>query len=172
MENKNNKINIDSETKVYEQKPIDFSHTLEVAATCINVNAYLILRKGEKILLHFRKNTGYCDNFYGLVSGHVEHGESATTAMIREAYEEVGIHLKLDSLKAVHVLHRKTNRLNIDIFFECCEWQGEITNREPNKCGGLDFFALCDLPSNTIDYIKVTLKAIHEGIFYSESGWK
>ncbi len=137
-----------------------------------NVNAYLVLRKGENVLLHLRKNTGYCDNFHGLVSGHVEEGESATTALIREAYEEAGIHLEHNSLKAVHVMHRKTDRLNIDIFFECTEWQGAIINREPEKCAGLNYFPLGKLPSNTIDYIKIALKAIFKDNFYSEIGWE
>ena len=122
--------------------------------------------------MHLRKNTGYCDNFYGLVSGHVEEGESAITAIIREAYEEAGIRLKPNTLKAAHVMHRKTDRLNIDIFFECSEWQGDVINREPEKCAGLNYFPLGALPSNTIAYIKVALKAISEDNFYSEIGWE
>lgn len=135
------------------------------------VSANLILRKGENILLQYRKNTGYCDDLYGLVSGHVEEGESATTAMIREAYEEAGIHLTPESLKVVHVGHRKTNRVYIDVFFECSHWEGEICNREPEKCSSLEFFPLNKLPSNSVEYLKDALKDVSEGTFYSESGW-
>jgi 8-oxo-dGTP diphosphatase len=66
------------------------------------VNTYLLLRKEKKILLSLRKNTGY----YGLVSGHVEDQESASSAMIREAKEEVNI-IRSESLKVVHLMHRK-----------------------------------------------------------------
>ena len=46
--------------------------------TC--VSSYLILRDKEKVLLSLRGNTGYKDGYWGLVSGHVEKGESAKTA--------------------------------------------------------------------------------------------
>ena len=91
--------------------------------------------------------------------------------MIREAYEEVGICIAPDALKVTHVMHRKSNRFNVDIFFECVDWDGDVVNREPEKCAGLEYFPLEELPSNTIDYIKDALRAISNGIFYSESGW-
>ena len=64
-----------------------------------------------------RQNTGYLDNYWSFPAGHVETGESATEGMIREAREELGIILSPDNLQVVHVMHRKTNRLNVDIFF-------------------------------------------------------
>ena len=79
--------------------------------------------------------------------------------------------LSPEDLKVVHVMHRKTNRLNIDIFFECHKWKGEIENREPKKCGGLEFFSLNYLPSNTVDYNAFALGAISQGQFYSEWGF-
>lgn len=137
----------------------------------VSLNVYLILKKENTILLHLRKNTGYCDGFYGFVAGHVENNEPATLAMLREAKEEIGIELDHSSLRVVHVMHRKTNRLNIDIFFECNGWEGEITNMEPEKCASVDFFSIDDLPSNTIDYVKQALQAILAHEFYSEVGW-
>src|SRR5437868_3941505 len=104
------------------------------------VTVYLILKKGDQTLLSLRKNTGYCDDFYGLVSGHVENDESATAAMIREAYEEAGIVLSPSDLKVVHIGHRKTDRFCIDVFFECTSYQGTLENKEPEKCATLQFF--------------------------------
>lgn len=139
--------------------------------TGTSVNVYLILRNGDEVLLHLRKATGYCDGFYGLVSGHVEDGEQATAAIIREAYEEAGIQIEPSGLKVVHVMHRQTNRFNMDLFFECSEWKGAITNQEPEKCSILAFFPLTELPPNTIGYIKDALEAIIIKRFYSERGW-
>ncbi len=136
-----------------------------------SVNAYLILKQDDKVLFHLRKNTGYCDGMWSLVAGHVEDGESATDGMIREAREEIGIELSPAELKVVHVLHRKTNRLNVDIFFDCTSWQGIIQNQEPEKCEKLEFFSLQDLPSNIIEYNVACLMAISNGEFYSEQGW-
>jgi 8-oxo-dGTP pyrophosphatase MutT (NUDIX family) len=135
------------------------------------VNAYLVLRKENKVLLHLRKNTGYCDGFYGLVAGHVESDEPASVALAREAKEEAGIELDPLALRAVHIMHRKTDRVNIDIFFECSKCQGTVVNQEPSKCASLDFAPLADLPKNTIGYIKDALEAISANEFYSEHGW-
>ena|ERR1700722_9545637 len=137
-----------------------------------SVNAYLILKKQDTILLHLRKNTGYCDGMWSLVAGHVEDGESATEGMIREAREEIGIDLYPDQIHVVHVMHRKTNRLNGDVFFDCQSWQGEIQNREPGKCEKSEFFPLSSLPSNIVDYNAVALNHILAGKLYSELGWK
>jgi 8-oxo-dGTP pyrophosphatase MutT (NUDIX family) len=155
-----------------EALDIYFQRSSKKTRTGASVNAHLVLLKDDQVLLHLRKNTGYYDNFYGLVSGHVEDGESGSTAMIREAYEEAGITIEPSSLKAIHVIHRQTSRFNIDLFFECREWQGKITNTEPDICGGLEFFPLNQLPHNTINYVQDALKAISKGEYYSESGWK
>lgn len=136
-----------------------------------SVNAYLILRKANKILFHLRKNTGYCDGMWSLVAGHVEDGESATSAMIRETYEEIGIKLSADQIKVVHVMHRKTDRLNVDVFFDCSVWEGAVKNCEPEKCEKLEFFALENLPMNIVDYNVIALQTISEGKYYSEQGW-
>ncbi len=92
--------------------------------------------------------------------------------MIREAREEIGIQVQSVQLKVVHVMHRKTNRLNMDVFFECVSWAGDVVNREPNKCERLAFFSSDALPPNTVDYNVAALKAIIEGSFYSECGWQ
>jgi 8-oxo-dGTP pyrophosphatase MutT (NUDIX family) len=141
-----------------------------VKRTGANVNAYLILRQGESILLLLRKNTGYLDNQYGFIAGHVEDGESASAAMMREAYEEAGI-IPTD-LKPIHVLHRQSDRLNIDIFFECHTWQRAIQNREPEKCERLEFFPIHSLSENTIDYAVSVLQCVQRGEIYSERGWE
>lgn len=137
-----------------------------------SVNVYLILRQKNEILFSIRKNTGYYDDFYGLVSGHVETGESATSAIIRESFEEVGITITASELKIIHVLHRQTDRQNVDIFFECSRWKGQIENREPEKCAALEFYRENELPLTIIPCIKEVLNEVKKGSFYSENGWK
>lgn len=148
-----------------------YQKTPKKKRTGATINAHLILRKGDEVLLLLRKNTGHCDNLYGLVAGHVEDGESATAAIMREAFEEAGVELESQSIKVVHVMHRQTNRFNVDLFFEGVPQNDSIVNREPEKCGDLSFFSLNRLPSNTIEYIAMALKLISEGCFYSEKGW-
>lgn len=135
------------------------------------VNVYVLLKKEDKVLLLLRKNTGYMDGFYGLAAGHVEKGESAKEAAVREAYEEVGVHLQPEDLKPVYVMHRNTERVNVDIFFECTRWKGEVINHEPHKCESIAFFPLRKLPSNTMPYLVHALSDIQQGVIYSELGW-
>ncbi len=133
------------------------------------VSSYLVLRKGNEILLGLRKNTGFCDGMWSFVAGHVEDGEPASVALAREVFEEIGI--ELEDVKPVHVMHRKTNRVSVDVFFECWNWKGKIENRECEKCAGLQFFSLDRLPENMIEYNVVAIRAILDGCSYSEFGW-
>jgi 8-oxo-dGTP diphosphatase len=137
--------------------------------------AYVVLRRGNEILLQLRANTGYQDGNYGLVSGHVEAGETYTQAMIREAKEEAGITLVPEHLFVAHVMHRKDEGVDnerADIFFVATKWEGEITNMEPNKCAGLDWFGIENLPQNIVPYIKEAILHIKNQTFYSEYGWE
>ncbi len=135
------------------------------------LNVYLVLRDEHGILLSLRKNTGYFDHFYGFVAGHVEENESAMHAVIRETREEIGIEITPECLTLKSMMHRKTDRNNVDLFFECSQWKGEIDNKEPAKCERIEFFDLNSLPENTIPYIRNALKNIVSNNLYFEEGW-
>lgn len=136
-----------------------------------SVNVYLILQKEDQILLQLRQNTGYLDHHWSLAAGHVEPGEAATTAMIREAEEELGILILPERLKVVHTMHRKTNRMNVDLFFSCTQWEGNIVNSEPKKCKEIAFFSVNTLPCPIVEYNALALRAWTQGQFYSEWGF-
>lgn len=133
-----------------------------------SVNVHLILRRGKEILFHLRKNTHYCSGMWGLVAGHVEEGESGVAALIREAREEIGLELSPAQLHLVHVMHRRTDRFNVDLFFDCPSWEGIIQNCEPDKCERLEFFRLEALPPNQVGY---HVDALRAGKLYAEQGW-
>jgi len=137
------------------------------------VSAYLILRQKDQILFLLRQNTGFCDGQWGLVAGHVEEGEPATLGMVREAFEEAGLTLLPSQLQTVHIMHRKTpDRLCMDVFFECPSWDGQVVNKEPEKCAEIQSFSSSALPSNTMDYVAAAIRSIQNGEFYSEWGWE
>lgn len=132
--------------------------------------AYVIPRRGNEVLLSLRKNTGYKDGFYSMVAGHVEAGERAEEGAIREAREESGVELTADQLSFVFLMHRVSENPDdeyIDIFFEVREWTGEFTNQEPEKCGGLDWFAIDALPENVIPYVRQVLETYPTGVHYT-----
>lgn len=140
---------------------------------CTNIPAsYLIPIKEGKILLLRRQNTGFRDGEYSFIAGHVEKGESFTSAVIREAKEEAGITVREENLKTAHVMHRMSDdSVRVDVFFTVENWEGEITNREPEKCSDLSWFPMDSLPENTIPYIRNVVNYIQEECYYSEEGW-
>lgn len=133
---------------------------------------YLVLRKDNQILLLQRANSGYQDGMYGLVAGHVDGDELATTAMAREAKEEAGIDIDPTKLVFVHVAHRlsrgQVGQERIDLFYELREWEGEITNAEPHKCSDLAWFDMDNLPENMLPFVRRVLADISRGVSYSE----
>lgn len=135
------------------------------------IAVHLILREGDKILLLLRENTGWQDGNYSLIAGHVEHNEGAIQAMVREALEEGGITIDPSDLKFVHVMHRRSDRIYADFFYECSRWSGQVENREPEKCGGLTFFPEKELPRNIIPYVSQAIRHVSKGESYSEMGW-
>ena len=138
------------------------------------VAAFLLLKKGNQVLLLKRQNTGYGDGKYGLVSGHVEAGESFQKAIIREAQEEASIVIKEEDILQTHIQHRKSlddRSERVDAYFLVEKWQGKIKNTEPHKCSELKWFTLDELPSNTIKAVRSAIDNIFKQIPYSEFGW-
>ncbi len=135
------------------------------------LSVYILLRDEEKILLLKRRNTGFEDGNFGLVAGHVDGDEPSTQAICREAKEEAGVTLDPTKLKFVHFMHRKSSDERADVFYETHQWQGIISNREPEKCSELSWFNVNNLPVNTIGYIRQVIENVEKNIYYSESGW-
>jgi ADP-ribose pyrophosphatase YjhB (NUDIX family) len=133
---------------------------------------YLLLIRNSQVAMIRRYNTGYQDGNYTLPSGHIDEGESATTAMIREAQEETDVIVKPVDLKTAHVIHRNSpNRVYIDFYFYTTEWEGEPINAEPEKADDLSWFDLDNLPKNIIPDVKHAIERFDTEDFYSEIGW-
>lgn len=133
---------------------------------------YLVLRRGNEVLLLRRANTGYQDGNYSVIAGHLDGDELAADGMVREAKEEAGITIDPKSLKLVHTGHRlsrnEVGQERIDLFFEATQWQGEVTNAEPDKCDDLSWYSLDNLPDNMLPFVKLVLIDIAHGVNYSE----
>jgi 8-oxo-dGTP diphosphatase len=135
------------------------------------VAVHLFLVRGGRVLLLRRANTGYEDGNFGVVAGHVERGEEVRAAAIREAREEVGVSLAPADVVVVGVMHRRAEEERIDFFLEVRRWQGEPRNCEPDKCSEVAWFALDDLPSNVIPYVRRSLENYRSGTWYDAFGW-
>jgi len=132
---------------------------------------YLIIRQNGKILLALRQNTGYLDGYYQVPAGHVDAGELPSQATIREAEEEIGVKIDHADLRFVHTQFRaKSDETGdrVDYYFEADRWRGEIENREPEKCGGLEWYALDELPEKSNPSMVEALLAIERGKKFTE----
>lgn len=134
-------------------------------------SAYLVLLRGDNVLLARRFQTGYEDGKYGLPAGHVEDNESLLENLVREVKEEVGLSINPATAELVHVMHRKEKDIRMDFFFVVTNWEGEPKICETDKCDEIGWFPLNNLPENTIGYIQQALKSIQEKKNYSERGW-
>jgi 8-oxo-dGTP pyrophosphatase MutT (NUDIX family) len=121
------------------------------------------------VLLQLRQNTGYMDGCWAAgAAGHVELGETAADAAVREVSEELGLSLPGDALVPVAVMQRTDGtddpiEQRVDWFFVCDEWNGEPRILEPLKCAELGWFALDALPERMPEYEREALMALGSG---------
>lgn len=131
-----------------------------------------ILLKDGKILLHKRKNTGYMDGKWDLAgTGHVEEGETAREAVVRECFEELGININVEDVEFCHLSHRVGISDGFDynyIYFIVSDFSGNPTIKEKDKNAEIRWFNLDDLPADIIPDRKEAIKASFNGIYYSE----
>jgi mutator protein MutT len=132
-------------------------------------SVYLVLMKDNKILLSRRYKTGYFDGSYSFPSGHLDGNETLKQGTIRETKEEIGITVKSEDLKLVHVMNRRIPHAErLDFFFTTKKWEGEPKNMELDKCDDLSWFELNNLPKNMVPYIGQAIDSILNNIIYSE----
>ncbi|MFB5268667.1 NUDIX domain-containing protein [Paenibacillus enshidis] len=132
----------------------------------------LLLFHKQDILLLLRNNTGFADGMFGVVGGHLDGGESATSALIRETQEEINIQVQPQDLKLVVTVHRMLDHCEyIDLFFKTDTWEGELRNNELHKHLHYAWFPAYDLPKNTMPLVYHVLGNYLSGMNYLEFGW-
>ncbi|RZT13641.1 ADP-ribose pyrophosphatase YjhB (NUDIX family) [Kribbella sp. VKM Ac-2569] len=130
--------------------------------------AYVIVRRGDEVLLLLRANTGYMDGHWAVPAGHVEHGESAVAAAVRELKEEVGLDVDAADLVPVTAMHRTGGNGDpiderVDFFFMVSKWTGEPRLMEPEKAAGLEWYPLDKLPDPLVPHEARVLGAVADG---------
>ncbi len=128
-----------------------------------------ILEQNLKILLMLRQNTTFFNNCWSLVGGKLESGENVTEALIREAYEELGITITKNNLYFVHCLSWKNGHQDcLLLVFKINKWIGAIMNSEPRKCAEINWFPINNLPKNIIPLHKDVIEKVTASIPYYE----
>lgn len=131
--------------------------------------AHVHLLRGDEVLLQRRCGTGYLDGHWvAAAAGHIEHGETAARAVIREAEEELGVRIEERDLEPATLMQRTDGtpdpvQQRADWYFTATAWIGSPQVREPEKCDAMAWFPLAALPSPLPSYEATVLGGIASG---------
>lgn len=131
---------------------------------------YLIIKnENNEILLQRRQGTKLWPGFLALPAGHVDEGENAYDAVIREAKEELGITISVKNIIDIFTVNRRNKSLMpyYDVYFEIDSYEGEITISEPEKCSELVWSDINNLPNDMIDFEIEAIRNNQNGIKFS-----
>ena len=131
---------------------------------------YLIIRNEDgNILLQRRQGTKLWPGFLALPAGHIDEGENAYEAAIREAKEELGINILSSDIIDTFVVNRKNKSLPpyYDIYFEIKKYEGIIQINEPEKCSELVWYDINSLPDDMVNFEKEAIINNEKGIKFS-----
>ncbi|MFC6094914.1 NUDIX hydrolase [Saccharothrix lopnurensis] len=138
------------------------------------IDVHLLLVRDDDVLLTRRRDTNpLFDGLWHLPSGKLDAGESVLDAAVREADEEVGVHINHTDLRLVHTLHVNGSgpEPRLGLFFEARRWTGTPTNREPDKCSAVRWFPFDALPDRLIDYPAAGIHAYRAAATFGIRGW-
>lgn len=117
----------------------------------------------------WRQGTKLWPGFLALPAGHIDEGENAIDAAIREAKEELSIEICEEDIIDSFVVNRRNKSLKpyFDVYFEIDTYKGEITINEPEKCSELKWVDINNLPYDMVDFEVEALENRKKGITFS-----
>ena len=140
----------------------------------LSVSVFVIVRSADKVLLLRRANTGWKDGCYSLPAGSHDGQEPLAVAAARELHEETGLQADPADLQLVHLVHCAAGDSGqewLGAFFSAESWSGTPELREPDKHDQLGWYALDDLPADTIAYTRQGIELGAQGVRFSTQGW-
>jgi hypothetical protein len=60
----------------------------------------------------------------------------------------------------------------VDVYFVCDDWEGEVSNEEPEKHAEISWFPAHDLPESTIDFVEEVIESGVSEDHYMEIGFE
>ncbi|MEU0120182.1 NUDIX domain-containing protein [Streptomyces albidoflavus] len=139
----------------------------------IGVHLYLERPDGTVLLGLRHPDSAFAPSTWHALAGHCEQ-ENAIACLIREAWEEAGLHIERRDVELVHVVHhidKAGDRPRMGLFFRARAWSGEPELREPDKCTQWRFWDPAALPDGLVPYTRLAIEKIQNGELYSETGW-
>ncbi|MTI84981.1 MAG: NUDIX domain-containing protein [Firmicutes bacterium] len=116
--------------------------------------AIVIFDEENNVLLQKRADVG----LWGILSGHVEPGETVTAAAVREVLEETGLHIKVTRLIGVYsdpksqIISYPDGRIVhfVTIYFLAKVIGGELSCNSAETLD-ISYFPVNDLPSDILE---------------------
>lgn len=128
------------------------------------VAVYALLRRDGQLLLLRRAGSGFHDGELSLPAGHVDGGEDAVSAVIREVAEELRVTVQRPDCTLALTGHSGPERPGddsyVDLFFSVEGWTGEPGIGEPDRCSELVWVPEQDLPADVVPYVAEAVRAI------------
>lgn len=104
-------------------------------------------------------------NLYNFLQQHKSEIETKIGEKLDWSYQEdrkasyIGIKKSFDF---------KNSKEYLQFYFECSKWNGEIENKEPDKCESLQWHDWNNIPENTCPYLKEAIDKVNQGISFYE----
>ncbi len=131
------------------------------------VAVYGLLRRDDCVLLLRRANSGFHDGELALPAGHVDAGESALAAIVRELGEEILVEVRPQDCRLALTGHAGPERPGddtyVDLYFVVDHWDGEPQIGEPDKAVELVWAPTAELPADLVGFMAEAVEAIIEG---------
>jgi 8-oxo-dGTP diphosphatase len=131
------------------------------------VAVYGLLRRDDRVLFIRRSGSGFHDGELSLPAGHVDEGEDAVSAIVRELGEEVLVTVKPEDCALALTGHSGPEKPGddsyVDLFFTIDRWSGEPMVGEPDKITELVWATVPDVSSDVIPYVAEAVRAITDG---------
>lgn len=126
----------------------------------------LIYRSDGQLLTIKRDGNPYLRDFWSVPAGHVEPGETATDACVREVHEEVGLLLSPYDLKFVLVQQKSGSdgEERVDFFFAThCTRSATVRRASTHEVAAVRWSPPDLLPQPFAPYVAEALLRIKEG---------
>ncbi|KRF15540.1 acetyltransferase [Nocardioides sp. Soil797] len=104
----------------------------------IPIAAAALVRDGAILLGHRHPERRWYPNCWDLVGGHIEPGERPEQAVVRECFEELGIHVH-DPRPVPTTVSDPTLEMHV---FIVTSWDGEPANTAPDEHDDLRWFRI------------------------------
>jgi 8-oxo-dGTP diphosphatase len=137
----------------------------------VSMAAHALIYSPEGQLLTIKRDGNpYLRGYWSVPAGHIDAGETAALACVREVREEVGIHLAIPDLQFVLVQQKSASdgEERVDFFFAATCSRPENAHRASKReVAALQWSDPGDLPQPFAPYVEHALNRIREAVLLS-----